>query len=73
LPATLLFDYPTLEALAAHLCSVIGAAEPEEGRCGAGRSSGRRRRRPDSIEEMTDEEVDRCLRHGWNRDIDMRT
>ena len=59
LPATLLFDYPTLAALTEYLLSAVGAREsspPEESRAKLGRRSAL-----DDIESLSDEEVEKML------------
>jgi hypothetical protein len=58
LPATLLFDYPTLEALAGQLARVLGLEEPEapEGRAAAPARSG-----ADALAALSDDEAEQLL------------
>jgi len=66
LPATLLFDYPTVDALVAHLGGAVlglgAAAEPATGEDGVatGGVLGR-------IEDLSDEEVERVLAEKMRR------
>lgn len=67
LPATLLFDYPTVDALVAHLSrnvlSLGGDAEPAGGDTGDERADGVL----DRIEDLSDEEVERVLAEKMRR------
>ncbi len=59
LPATLLFDYPTLRALTDYLLSIVGASEPARPR--QSRAKPDRRSALDDIEALSDDEVNELL------------
>jgi NADPH:quinone reductase-like Zn-dependent oxidoreductase/acyl carrier protein len=62
LPATLLFDYPTLDALAVHLGSVIAVPEIDEQPVAVRREPGAGGAGVvESVEDLSDEEVDRLF------------
>jgi NADPH:quinone reductase-like Zn-dependent oxidoreductase/SAM-dependent methyltransferase/acyl carrier protein len=62
LPATLLFDYPTLDALTEHiLVSVLGVAEEPAGDVAAGGKTAPAHGLVSAIEDLSDEEVERQL------------
>jgi len=62
LPATLLFDCPNLETLTEYLCAeLLGPGSPPAARAPTDESAPKADALVDSIEDLTDEEVDRLL------------